>query len=214
MLKSSHGRITNRFAVGHFALGYILSKSAAQKLKTELNVPIVLTLSVIPDIDILIPFLKHRGPTHSVIIAIIVFIPILAFWRRKAIPYFIALAQHSVLSDVIIGGQTQLFWPLTSGYYGMEINIKSYTNICIEWLSFLAAITLLTKTKDIKKLLQPYNSNLILIIPVTTILLPTFLAYPIDVPPALIPPHAVFLSLFLASFLIDLRQIYKIRGKP
>jgi len=33
------------------------------------------------------------------------------------------------------------------------------------------------------------------------------LAFPLDVPIALIPPHIIFLILFLASLLIDVRKI-------
>ncbi|MGC9346189.1 MAG: hypothetical protein ACP5ER_05315, partial [Candidatus Bathyarchaeales archaeon] len=78
------------FAVGHFAFGYILSKTSAKALKTKLNIPLVLTLSVIPDVDILIPILEHRGPTHSIIMACLVFIPIFAIYHKKATPYLIA----------------------------------------------------------------------------------------------------------------------------
>ena len=53
------------FAVGHLALGYITGKVADILLKVKSNIFLLLLVSVIPDIDILIPALEHRGPTHN-----------------------------------------------------------------------------------------------------------------------------------------------------
>jgi len=197
------------FAVGHFALGYVLGKASAKIAKTELNIPLVLMLSIIPDIDIVTPFLEHRGPAHSILMLFIVFIPIFSFYRKKAIPYFLALIQHSLLGDYIAGGRIQLLWPLTTGYYGMEISIKSQTNITLEWIIFLASIIIMLKTKDIVAFFQPHNSNLILAIPIFTVLLPTFLSFPLDVPAWLIPPHLVYTFIFLTSIIIDLFKLLK-----
>jgi hypothetical protein len=195
------------FAVGHLALGYILGKTSAHFMKTKLNVPIVLTLSIIPDIDILVPFLQHRGPAHSIIVLFMVFVPIFAIYRKKAIPYFLALIQHPLVGDYIAGGPLQLLWPLTTRYYGMEVNITSPITITMEWIVFLASIIIMLKTRDITTFFQPHNSNLILIIPTFTVLLPTFLAFPITVPSTLILPHIVYLILFLTPILIDARKI-------
>jgi membrane-bound metal-dependent hydrolase YbcI (DUF457 family) len=193
--------------VGHFALGYVLGKLTTQATKTKMNIPLILTLSVIPDIDILIPYVEHRGPFHSIIIAIIIFIPIFAIYHKKAAPYLIALIQHSLIGDYVAGGQVQLLWPLTSNPFGIEISIRSSTNITLEWLIFIAAAIVMVKTKDTHAILQPHNSNLILAIPTFTVLLPTFLAFPLEVPLPLIPPHIIFLILFLASLSIDLKNI-------
>jgi hypothetical protein len=172
-----------------------------------MNIPLILTLSVIPDIDILIPYVEHRGPFHSITMAVIIFIPIFALYRKSASPYFMALIQHSLIADYIAGRQLQLLWPLTSQPFGIEINIRSSTNITLEWLAFLAAAIIMVKTKDTRALLQPHNSNLILAIPTFTVLLPTFLAFPLEVPIALVPPHIICLILFLTSLLIDIRKI-------
>lgn len=194
------------FAVGHFALGYILSKTTAQLTKTRLNIPLVLMLSIIPDIDILIPQLEHRGPFHSIIMATIVFIPVFVVYRKNALPYFIALIQHSLLSDFIAGGKTQLFWPITSQHYGIEMSIESPTNVTIELLAFLASMIIMLKTKDILVFLRPHYSNLILFIPTFTVLLPTFLNFPLKVPYMLLLPHITYLIFFLTSVLVTLEK--------
>jgi membrane-bound metal-dependent hydrolase YbcI (DUF457 family) len=194
------------FAVGHFASGYIASKLAAKVVKTRLNIPLVLMLSVIPDVDLFIPFLEHRGPSHSIIVATAFFIPLFIVYHKSAIPYFAALIQHSLLGDYI-AGQTQLLWPFTLQQYGMGLCIKSAANLTLEWMLFITAFTVMWKTKDMHPLFQPHNSNLILAIPTFTVLLPTFLAFPLDVPALLLPPHLIYLAIFLISFLIDVRKV-------
>jgi len=166
-------------------------------------------LSVIPDIDILIPILEHRGPTHSIIMTFTVFIPIFAIYHKKAIPYFIALIQHSLTGDYIAGGRIQIFWPITTQYYGTGVSIKSSTNITLEWLIFLTSIIIMLKAKDTATLFQPHNSNLILSIPTFTVLLPTFLSFPLEVPAWLMPPHLAYMSVFSASIIIDLFKVLK-----
>ena len=195
------------FAVGHFALGYILSKTSAKSLKTNLNIPMVLMLSIIPDIDLLIPFLEHRGLTHSIIIASIVFVPIFAFYHKNATPYFIALIQHSLIGDYLVGGKTQLLFPLTTQYYGTGLSIQSQTGIALEWAAFLISMLVMIAAKDIKIFFQPHNSNLILAIPTFTVLLPMFLSFPLQVPPILIAPHIAYLILFVTSTLIELKKL-------
>jgi hypothetical protein len=166
-------------------------------------------LSVVPDIDLLIPFIQHRGPTHSIITSLIIFVPIFAIYHKKATPYLIALIQHSLIGDYIAGGGTQLLWPITTQQFGTGLSIKSPTNITMEWVIFLTSMILLLKTNDTAKLLKPHNSNLTLTIPTFTVLLPTFLSFPLDVPASLIPPHLVYMAIFLASITIDLHKNLK-----
>jgi hypothetical protein len=169
-------------------------------------------LSVIPDIDIVFQhfqLLEHRGPTHSVIIAFMIFVPIFTIYRKKAIPYFIALIQHSLVGDYIVGSQTQVLWPLVRGYYGTGISIQSPTNITLEWTMFLASMIIMLMTKDVLKFFQSHNSNLILAIPTVTVLLPTFASIPLEVPIWLILPHLVYLFIFSISIIIDLLHNFK-----
>ena len=186
------------------ALGYIFSKASAKVLKTDLNLPVALTLSVLPDIDILIPFLEHRGPTHSITLALLTFIPILVIYKKRAIPYFLAFVQHSVVGDYLIGDQTQLLWPMATPSYGLGLCIHSLTNIVLEWALFLTAMVVMLKAKDMAFFHQSHGSNLLLSIPTFTVLLPTIFSYPIEVPLWLIPPHIIYLAMFATAILRDL----------
>jgi len=198
------------YAVGHLALGYITGKATSKLLNVKVNLPLLFLASIIPDIDLLIPGLEHRGPTHSLIISIIIFIPIIAYYRKKAIPYLIAFTQHSLIGDYLTSGGIQLLWPINSiYYYSLEIQMTSLTNILLEWIFFLTAFTILLKTKDAQTLLQPHPSNLLLSIPTFTVLLPTLISFPQYVHPALIIPHLTYLAIFTISILIDFKAILK-----
>jgi hypothetical protein len=197
------------FAVGHLSLGYLLGRISAKVLETTPNMPIIFVLSVIPDIDILIPILQHRVQTHSAIVALIIFLPFFVVYRKKSIPYFIALVQHALIGDYLAGGRIQLFWPATSQMYGLRISITSQTNVIMEWVMFITSIIVMLKTKDIATFFQPHSSNLILAVPTFTVLLPTFLSFPLNVPLELILPHLVYMALFSAAIIYCLSKFQR-----
>ncbi|MGE5187458.1 MAG: metal-dependent hydrolase [Betaproteobacteria bacterium] len=149
----------------------------------------------------------HRGPTHSIFLAVILFIPIFLVYRKHAIPYFLALISHSLIGDFFIGGQLQLFWPFSSDTYGFQqigpynTNIYSTINIVLEMTLFVAAIITLYKTRDWKIFFRSNKTNLVLVIPIITVLLPSTIGYPFTTPliisqPTLAMAHIFYLVLF------------------
>ena len=146
------------FAIGHMSIGYLFAKGSAKLLKTEINLLLVFLLSILPDIDLLIPPLQHRTVTHSIITATIISLPFIALYRTKAIPYFLALAQHSLIGDFITGGVnrinsgTQILWPVTAAMYGLPIDVFSLTNTILELTTFIIALGVMWKTKDFQNL--------------------------------------------------------------
>lgn len=184
------------------ALGYLLGKASAKPLKLSPNVPILMVLSILPDVDILVGVEDfHRGPTHSVITALLIFIPFFVFYRQKAIPYFLALVSHSLVGDLLIGGNILLFWPIQNTPMFLpepfsNILITSTFNVAAESALFVGAIVVMTKTKDFAVFFQRHMSNLVLVIPVFTVLLPTLVGYPLSVPLLLVPSHMFYLVLF------------------
>lgn len=201
------------------SLGYILGKASARALKTSVNVPLAMTLSILPDMDILFERLNglgqiipHRGPFHSVLIMLIAFIPLFVVYRKRALPYFIALVSHPLIGDYFAGGNLQLFWPLTSQTFGTATSIYSAENIALELMLFISSIALLVVTRDLFALFKPSLSNLILAIPTFTVLLPIFLSFPLQVPVPLILPHLAFMILFIAAMIVTLGRILR-RGK-
>ena len=170
-------------------------------------------MSIIPDADILFEHLgiiQHRGPTHSIILSIIVFAPILAIYRKKALPYLLALAQHALIGDFVLGGRFQLLWPITTQYYGIGVSVTSQTGVILELTAFLASLAIMIASRDLIRLIQPRVSNLTLAIPTFTVILPTFLSYPMQVPTWLITPHIIYLAMFSTSILIAIPKAAKI----
>ncbi len=203
-------RKRTRFAVGHLSLGYILGKASGKAFKTSPNVPLLFVLSILPDVDILAEhvsglheLLPHRGPLHSVLLWLIVFIPIFALYRKKALPYFIALISHPLIGDYLTGGNLQLFWPLTSQTFGTTTSITSPQNVAMELVLFISAFALLFVSRDLLALFRRRISNLLLAIPTFTVLLPVFLSYPLQVPIVLIVPHLIYMAVFIAAIVIS-----------
>jgi len=191
------------------ALAYIIAKPAAKSLKTTLNIPLVMVLSVLPDIDLIVPAF-HRGPSHSVVTALIVFLPVFLLYAERGLPYFLALVSHSLIGDFLIGGRVQLLWPLSQHFYGnnlLNIKITDPANIALELILFAIATAIMFKTKDLFCFFQAKRSNLILTIPLLTVLLPTFAAYPLRVPLLLVAPHLFYLVIFSIAVAIEILRI-------
>ena len=203
------------FAVGHMALAYLLGKFASRFLKVQLNLPLLLVLSIIPDGDLLLMPSLHRGPSHSIITALLLFIPLFVYFHKKAIPYFIGLISHSLIADFFIGGQIMLFWPINHANFGLHeiglqyIDIQSPINIAAELILFIFSTFVLLKTGDINQFFKNKFTNLVLIIPIFTVLLPSVIGYPLSVPLLLIPSHWFYLVLFLVSTLIVIMGFFK-----
>ena len=194
------------YAVGHFALGYLTGKIASKSLAVKINLPLLFLASVFPDIDLLIPGLEHRGPLHSVVVFCFLFIPMFLLYKKRAVPYFVAVIQHSIIGDFLTGG-TQLLWPVSLDMYSLGIGIDSLTNIALEWVLFIISIILMFKAKDMLSLLNRNPSNLILSIPLMTVLLPSIITFPLYVPLVLLIPHLVYLFLFVFSIFVNLKAI-------
>ena len=175
-----------------------------------MNIPLLFLASIIPDVDLFIPGVEHRGPTHSIILATLIFIPIFTHYGKDAAPYFIALIQHALIGDYLTGGGIQLLWPINAiFYYGLTIEITGLLNILLEWIFFLLCFIAMFRTRDARNLLRPHHSNLILSIPLLTVLLPTFLSLPLHVPLSLVIPRLAYLILFSLSALVDFKTIFK-----
>jgi membrane-bound metal-dependent hydrolase YbcI (DUF457 family) len=212
------------FAVGHMAIAYLLGKGSSKGLRVKINIPILLVLSILPDIDIIFDFLTgsqiHRGPTHSIIVAALVFIPIFIIFHKKAIPYFLALISHPLIGDFLTGGRLQLFWPLSTNEYGLHelggpyIDIFSPVNIALEVSLFIVATLVLYKTGDWKVFFNSNKTNLVLIIPIATVLLPSTIGYPFNnslflSEPILAMVHIFYLVLFSIAVIKALIPRYK-----
>jgi hypothetical protein len=155
--------------------------------------------------------LEHRGPTHSIILFLAIAFPSILVWKKQAIPYLAAFASHPFLGDYFTASSAteglQLFFPLSSTWFsgGSETTLFAYAYV--ELALFIAFLTLMLTTRDIMILIKHNSSNLLLIIPVSTALLPVFLQFPIPVPQILVIPHLILLILLAFPVLIDIKHL-------
>jgi hypothetical protein len=205
---SSARRTKKAFAVGHMALGYILARLSSKPLKVNINIQLVFTLAVISDVDLLFePALAHRGPLHSIVLLIPVFVTLFLVYRKVAMPYFLAVAQHSLIGDYLGGGQLQLFWPLNDSYYGLAT--PAFTILILEWTLFVSSILIMAKTRDLYAIFESKKSTMLLVVPLAAVLVPSIFGFPLRVPLSLIPAHVAYSLLFLTSLALALTRFFR-----
>jgi hypothetical protein len=64
------------------------------------------------------------------------------------------------------------------------------------------------KTRDIYTFFRKRKLNLVLAVPIFTVLLPTFVGYPLHVPFLMVLPHLFYLVLFAIAVLIVLKDVF------
>jgi len=214
------------------SIAYLLGKGSSKPLRVKINIPLIMVLSILPDADIVFDYLTgahlHRGPSHSVVVAIFAFIPFFIIYRKKAIPYFLALISHPLIGDFFIGGKLELLWPFTNAKFGLHelggpyISIYMPIDGLIEVILFIVAMVLLVKSNDWKVFFTAHKSNLLLIIPLLTVLLPSTIGYPFSkslffFSPILAIAHVILVVLFSVAVLKTFNSMYrnrKTRRKP
>jgi membrane-bound metal-dependent hydrolase YbcI (DUF457 family) len=198
------------FAVGHLSLGYLVAKGCQKLFKTDVNLPTIFFLSLIPDVDLLIPPLAHRSITHSPIMLTVVFAPFFLAYGKKTLPYFSAILQHSLIGDFITNGGAQLLWPLSSHWYSLGVDMLGFTNVTLELSSFTIALIVMAETGDLKRIIQPHKSNILLFFPSAAIIASLSLNHVFFVPWELFVPHLIFLAIFALGMISVLAGIAKI----
>lgn len=198
------------YAVGHISLGYLFARGSAKITGTKVNLPLVLLISMAPDIDLLIPSIAHRTITHSAILAVVAFAPFLLAFRSRAIPYFTALLQHSLIGDLMTGGVsgwggTKILWPIDSTRYGFPNSVNSPLNIAMEWGIFLIAVAVMVKTGDLQRLFKDRQFSAALSLPILILAPPLFLQSPTHIPLRLLIPHTIILLILTLSAATALR---------
>ena len=195
------------FAIGHFSLGYLLGTTSAKILNTRLNMALIFTVSVLPDIDLLLPtFLAHRGPTHSLFFFLFVFLPIFAVYRKKAIPYFIVLLSHSLIGDIYSNMEgIQLFWPISTDWFAIaEISNKSLFSVGFESTLFAVSTVIMVVTKDFPRLIFSKISRIYWFPPFVFVLGPLLLggiSPTYELPFLLVFPSVFYLVIFSLSII-------------
>lgn len=134
--------------------------------------PLLLAASVLPDIDLVLRFLMHRGPTHSFITITVLMIPFFAVYRKQAIPYYAALLSHILIGDFFTGG-VELLWPFSQNWFGaLNFAVNSLPVAVTELTLFAVTLPIMYKLKDLQSLFKAHNKNWALIIPLGAVIGP------------------------------------------
>ena len=108
-------------------------------------------MGMLPDIDLVLGVfgVEHRTITHSLLFWSLLFGPFLVKYRLRAIPYFVAVAQHILLGDLLVG-RTDILWPLEVRT-GLGLPILSPINLGMEAAGLVLFVVLSLKNRDLVK---------------------------------------------------------------
>ncbi len=136
------------YPLGHMALGYFSARITRRATRSDFNLLVLWLISFSPDIDVLIPSLTHRGPTHSLAAILIFAVPVLLF-QREWLPYVAGLGSHVLIGDLITGTNhspgSMLFWPFSSSFVdiGVYLRMGSAIEVGLELVLFTLMILML-----------------------------------------------------------------------
>jgi hypothetical protein len=170
------------FFLGHMAWAYVWAVIFAGKRRGKLFIPAILMLGVMPDIDILLRGfgVVHHTFTHSLFFWFVIFAPFLAVFRRKLIPYFVAVVQHFAFGDFLVG-HVMIFWPFSSSYFGLNIAMPSVLDVALETAGLLLAAGIIIFNGDLRRLLSIDMRNIPMFLPFLA-LLTSMLFFAVDWP--------------------------------
>jgi membrane-bound metal-dependent hydrolase YbcI (DUF457 family) len=140
---------TRLLLLGHACWAYVTGQLAAYSTGVKPNLYLLLLLGMLPDIDLVLGIfgVQHRTVTHSLLFWSILFGPFFARYRLAALPYFVAVAQHILLGDLVVG-RTDILWPLDLRL-GLGLPILSPVNLALEAGGLVLFVALSLKTKDL-----------------------------------------------------------------
>ena len=170
------------FFLGHMAWGYVWAVVFAGKRGGRLFVPAVLMLAVLPDVDLFLGGfgVEHHTFFHSLFFWVVLFVPFLAVYRGKVVPYFVAVVQHFAFGDFFVG-KVMLFWPFSLSYFGFSTAMMSVFDVALETVGLLLAAGIMYFNGDLKRLLSVDKRNVLMFFPFLA-LVSSMLFFAVDVP--------------------------------
>jgi hypothetical protein len=134
--------------LGHLAIGYFIGISISKVTKENVNLPLIFFFSLLPDIDVFILELVHRSITHSVVLALMMFVPIFLI-MKKGFPYFGATASHILIGDYFTGSPFQMFWPVTQDFFlsPYSLRLDGVPRFIIEGVLFVLMVFIIVQSR-------------------------------------------------------------------
>ena len=95
--------------------------------------------SMLLDVDLLLPFMSHRGATHS-LAAILILVAVSLVWR-ELLPYAASYASHVMVGDIVTGGNP-LLWPLADKTFRASLlRLPSLPETAVEIILFATMLS-------------------------------------------------------------------------
>jgi membrane-bound metal-dependent hydrolase YbcI (DUF457 family) len=189
-------------------LGYIVGRGSSKLAGVKVNLPLLFAASVLPDVDLLLRFLMHRGPTHSLITLTVLMIPFLVIYRKQAIPYYEALLSHVFIGDFFTGG-IELLWPVSHDWFGiLNFDVGSTVNVVVELGLFFLVVPIMYKLGDLSSFLKPHSKSWALVLPLGAVLGPLLSVgrgQENSLPVLLVVPSLFYIGLFAYSMFVGLK---------
>ena len=87
--------VSGLFFLGHMSWAYVWAVVFAGRRGGKLFVPAVLMLGVLPDVDLFLGGfgVGHHMFFHSLFFWFVLFVPFLVVYRRRVVPYLVAVVQ-------------------------------------------------------------------------------------------------------------------------
>ena len=164
------------------AWAYVWAVLFAGKRWGKLFIPAVLMLGVMPDVDLLLRGfgVAHHTFTHSLFFWFVFFAPFSAVYRRKSIPYLVAVVQHFAFGDFLVG-EVMIFWPFSASYFGFDTAMVSVLDVALETAGLLLAAGIMFFNGDLRRLLSVDMRNIPMFLPLLA-LVTSMLFFAVDVP--------------------------------
>jgi hypothetical protein len=164
------------YLLGHMAMSYLFSWLVAKGRRQKLVLWAALTAGIVPDYDILFsPLgLVHHTYTHSLVLwAPVMFA--LVYWRRDSLPYVVGILQHTAVGDFLVG-RVPFFLPLSDVSVGLNLGMPSAADAILEFGSLILMILVMWRSGDLKRLLRGGRENLLMAVPLLSLVGLTWLA--------------------------------------
>jgi len=196
------------FFEGHMVWGYLSARATSSLTKARPAMPLVLLVSILPDVDIFLePFgIKHLTVTHAIFTWLVLFAPVFGYFGfKKTLPYFFAVLQHFLLGDAVMG-PIPLLWPATSVSYGLSFEMKSAMDLSLEGFGFALFLGVSYRTGDLAAMFNGDPVNAWSMLPAGAVLVSfTPLRYYSGfMPLSFIALNAAFAALLSGSFVWSL----------
>ena len=125
-------------------------------------------------------------------------LPFILIYKKKAIPYFLALLSHSIIGDIYGYNGTQLFCPINTDWIYIS-NINNTSSALVELFLFIFMMIIMLYNKDLEKILFNKNQRITWLIPLGAILGPILINtsnYNLFFPNLLLIPSLIYIFIF------------------